>query len=150
MRHLQYTAVVCALATLSVAAACTPVSDPLPADVFVTMTLDRTSLRTGDTLLIKVVGMNTSNATMEVPSYPCLASLKVLKEQGEAVAFGDPINCEKPLFPPIVLAPRDTWGDTVRIIHPAVGVFSIRGGLPLTLGSGSYIYSEVATVTVRP
>ena len=140
----------CVLVALVTAASCVDVADTLPSVASVATTLNRTSLRTPDTLVITVLGTNDSSRPLEVPNYPCLARLEVRNEQGELVQFGDPRFCTKPLFAPKVLAPHETWGDTVIIRHPPVGRFRISGGLPLTLGEGSYVYGVAATVTVRP
>jgi hypothetical protein len=115
----------------------------------VSLALNRTSLRTGDTLLIEVLGTNTAAEAIQVPNYPCLATLDIRNERDESVEFGDPIYCQLPLYAPKVLAPGDSWGDTVTITHPALGQFRVRGGLPLQV-AGGYVYSDFTSVTVRP
>jgi hypothetical protein len=127
--------------------ACIGTSDPTAPAVNVSLTLNRTSLRTVDTLFITVLGTNTSNVTIEVPNFPCLATVDIRNEQGEPVEFGDPRYCALPLYPPKVLAPGETWGDTVRILHPTLGQFRVRAGLPSPSG---YVYSAFTSVTVRP
>jgi hypothetical protein len=149
MRHPR-SAALGALLTLVTAAACVDVADTLPSVASVATTLNRSSLRTGDTLVITVIGTNDSSRALEVPNYPCLARLEIRNEQDQPVEFGDPRFCTKPLFAPKVLAPHETWGDTVMITHPPVGQFRISGGLPLTLGEGSFVYGVTASVTVRP
>ena len=150
MRHVRSVATLGAILGVSILAACVDVADaPLPVAT-VYATLNRTSLRMGDTLVITVVGTNTSGQPLEVPNYPCLAKFDVRDSQGAAVIpFGDPIYCILPLYPPRVLAPGDTWGDVVRITHPPAGEFRVRGGLPLRIADG-YVYSSELSLTVRP
>jgi hypothetical protein len=113
----------------------------------VSLTLNRTSLRTSDTLIVSVVGTNTSTQTIQVPNSPCPASLDVRNERDEAVAFGDPRYCILPLYPPKLVASGATWGETLTLLHVSPGQYRVRGGLP---AEASYVYSDFTTVRVVP
>jgi hypothetical protein len=147
MRHPRYVAALCAILILSVATACSSSSEPTPSGISVSLTFNRTSLRTSDTLLIEVLGTNTSAETIGVQNDPCLANLDARNERDEPVDLGEPRYCTAPLYPPTLVAPGDSWGDTVRLIHPPLGEYRVRGKLPSPIG---YVYSDFTSVTVRP
>lgn len=147
MRFPEYTKRLETIIALSACVACASTSEPLKPDASVAVTFNRTSLRSTDTLVMKVLGTNTSGETIQVPNQPCLASMDVRNERDEPVQLGAPIYCPLPLYPPKRLAPGDTWGDVIRVTHPAAGVYRIRGALQART---HFVFSDFTTVTIAP
>ena len=150
MRRLRYAERLCALVTLSVAAGCAGISEPVSSPLSVSLAFNRTSLRASDTLVVSVVGTNVSARAVQVPNSPCVAILDVRNQRDEPVSLGDPRFCILPLYPPITLAPGESRRETYTIIHAMPGQYRVRGGHPAPDGTEGYVFSDFTAVSIVP